>query len=413
MYLSSLLGRSVQAADGETIGKLSDILVGPQGEVTALVVAGPQHQPLVLDWEVVQDVEEERIVLSTTEDLLVLRDERPEEIALARSVLDKEIVDTEESRVSRINDVVLSREDHRLAVTDLDVGTLGLLRRAGVATIAATLASVLRRELPERLLPWQNIEIDRGAGEQIGIRAPMDQVAALHAADIADIAEAMQRDAAQALLQSLDDEKMADTIEELEPNVLASVLTKLDKERAADVLEQMGPDKAADALRELPPNQARELLSLMEEGSAELRELLTHDPHTAGGRMTTDFIAVPEALTVDEALAVVRSRTEDVEMFYYVYLVEEGTDILTGVVTLRKLLTEDAQTPLSSIAEKNVITVSSEENDREVARLISKYDLLAIPVVDEEGRIEGIVTVDDALEVLLPQSWHDRLPRIL
>lgn len=400
-------------SQGEPTGKVIDLLFDLTSSVTAVIIALPNRDSAIVDWLAVEAVTTEELVLALPGDEVVGRSQQAGELSVARDLLDKEVVDARESRVYRVNDVVLGEGPGTLRIASLDVGTSGLISRSGLLPLAERIAAVLHREMPEHLLPWDALELEPTASEGLRIRARADWVADLHAADIADLAENMQRDAATALLQSLDDETMADTLEELAPNVLATFLSALDPDRAAEVLDRMSPDKAADALATVDEEVATRILAQMEQRRAAVSSLMRHDPHTAGGRMTTEMICVPEEMTVGQALAVLRAQASRVEMFYYVYLVDPASGRLQGVVSLRQLLTSAEDLPLAEIAERNVVTVRPEDQDQDVAREIAKYDLLAIPVVDEEKRLQGIVTVDDALESLLPSSWRDRLPRIL
>jgi Mg/Co/Ni transporter MgtE len=189
----------------------------------------------------------------------------------------------------------------------------------------------------------------------------------------------------------------------------------MDEERAADILEHMSPDEAADVLGDLPEDKAEDLLNLMEdEEQSEVAELLPYEDDTAGGLMTTEFVTVPRDLTVGAALARLREMAETPNMIYYLYVVEdEGSWKLTGVIALRNLILADPAMPLEQVMRTEIQVAHPHDDATEVAQKISDYNLLALPVVDEAQEILGIVTVDDAIEVLLPKDWRQRLPRLL
>ena len=195
----------------------------------------------------------------------------------------------------------------------------------------------------------------------------------------------------------------------------ARILGDMDQERAADILEWMSPDEAADVLGDLPEEKAEELLGLMEhDEQADVAELLPYEDDTAGGLMTTEFVTLPRALTVGEALARLREMAETPNMIYYLYVVEEeGSWKLVGVIALRSLILADPSMPLEE-CDANGISASAipDEPAKDVAQRIAEYNLLALPVVDESGDILGIITVDDAMEILLPKDWRQRLPRL-
>jgi magnesium transporter len=216
------------------------------------------------------------------------------------------------------------------------------------------------------------------------------------------------------VVESLDDETAAETLEEMPSERQAQILGDMDGERAADILEWMSPDEAADVLGDLPEDKAEELFGLMEqEEQDEVAELLPYEDDTAGGLMTTEFVTLPRELTVGEALARLRQMAETPNMIYYLYVVEgEGSWKLVGVIALRSLILADPAVPLADVMRTEFQTAHAQEPADEVAQRIAEYNLLALPVMDEEGDILGIITVDDAMEILLPKDWRQRLPRL-
>ena len=194
----------------------------------------------------------------------------------------------------------------------------------------------------------------------------------------------------------------------------ARILGDMDEERAADILEWMSPDEAADVLGDLPEQKAEELLGLMDhEEQADVAELLPYEDDTAGGLMTTEFVTLPRELTVGEALARLREMAETPNMIYYLYVVEnEGSWKLVGVIALRSLILADPEAPLADVMRIEFQQAHPDEPAKEVAQRIAEYNLLALPVVDQLGDILGIITVDDAIEILLPKDWRQRFPKL-
>jgi Mg2+ transporter MgtE len=214
------------------------------------------------------------------------------------------------------------------------------------------------------------------------------------------------------LLAALDVKTLADTLEEVEPDFQASLVEDMPDERVADVLEEMAPDEAADLLAELPQDRSRDLLDLMQEEEAEdVRRLLTYPEESAGGIMTTDFVVLPEGLTAGAAIARLRETARENETLTYVY-VTDSRDHLVGVVSLHELVLADPATPIAEFMHRRVVSVGLLDSQDEVAQAVSKYNLVAIPVVDGEQRIQGIVTADDALDKVIPTAWKKRLPRL-
>jgi CBS domain-containing protein len=342
--------------------------------------------------------------------------ERGDELWLARQVLDQQIVDTEGRRLVRVNDVQLARvttNGVRFRVAGVDIGTLSLLRRLGVEGLALGLFRLLKREPPRAVIPWTDVAPLQSEAP-IRLRISRDKISELHPADIADIIEDMDRPLGHALLQTLNTQTIADTMEEIDPELQASILGNLPPERAADVLEEMGPDEAADLLADLQPSERDRLLELMEDEDAiDVKKLLSYPEDTAGGIMTTEFVTIPMGLTVAQALDHLRKSPEahEDEVLYYVYVVDERHR-LTGVINIRDLVLASPNTAIQEIMTADAIGVDPHQSQREVARLMAKYNLLAVPVIDADNVVQGIVTVDDAIDAIIPTAWKKRLPRI-
>jgi Mg2+ transporter MgtE len=204
----------------------------------------------------------------------------------------------------------------------------------------------------------------------------------------------------------------ADTLEEMELEDQVSVIEHMDAERASDILEEMPPDEVADILTELPEDRAQQILGLMEKEEAEdVQELLAYEEHTAGGLMTTEYVAVPDTLTAQDCIETLRRMEPDAESIYYVFVVDPE-EHLQGVLSLRDLIVAPPDKPIGEIMNRDVVTVRLEDGQKEVAAVLSKYNLLAVPVVDDEFRLQGVVTVDDALDAVLPESVKRKLPRV-
>jgi Mg2+ transporter MgtE len=244
------------------------------------------------------------------------------------------------------------------------------------------------------------------------LKVPSDKLSVLHPADLAEILSDLNRQEGSKLLQSLDDETLADTLEEVEPEFQASLVEQLSNERIADVLEEMSPDEAADLLAELPEDRSAELLNLMEKDEAEdVRKLLTFPVESAGGIMTTEFVTLPADLTANQAIARIRETANDSEIIYYIYVTDEENH-LSGVFSLRQLVLSNPKSHIKDFMETRVISVKLDDDQDHCAHLISKYNLLAIPVIDELNVLHGIVTADDALDKIIPTAWKKRLPKL-
>lgn len=239
-------------------------------------------------------------------------------------------------------------------------------------------------------------------------RLAEDILATAHYADIAEVLEAVEGDDSRRwILGKLDDEEAALVVGELPPDLQIVILKLLDSGRVRSVLDKMSSDDIADLLGEAGTEEAKRILKLLEKEEAEeVTELLTYREDSAGGIMTTEFLALSENMTAEETIAKMRQLAPDAETVYYLYVVDDD-EKLVGVLSLRELIVAQPGALLKDIMRRNVVSVNVATDREEVARVIRKYDLLAVPVVDDAGRIHGIVTFDDAMDVVEEETTED------
>lgn len=414
LYLSQVIGRPVRDRNDEPIGKVDDLIVavgGPYPPVTGLVVLTDRRK-IFLPWSSVASIDPSGVRLGTTTlDLAKFR-QRPNEILLRADLMDKQIVDIDGRKVVRVNDLRLDEVEGSLRLVAVDVGAAGLLRRLGLEGPYRTLARNLNLPLPERYIDWGDVDPVESSIASIKLRVPHAGLAELHPADLATIIDQLAPKDRAGVLASLDDEAAADAIEEMEPETQVEVIEDLEPARAADILEEMSPDDAADLVADLSETTREEILALMERDEAdEVQGLLGYPEDSAGGIMTTEFVAVPETLTAAQTIDRLRELEPDAETIYYVYVTDEDGK-LVGVLSLRDLIVAKPDTPISEVMIREPVAVGVLANQDEVAEVVAHYNLLAVPVVDEEGRLVGIVTVDDAIDTVIPTAWKKRLPRL-
>jgi len=414
LYLSQVIGRPVRDRNDEPIGKVDDLIVAVGGKyppVTGLVVL-TDHRKIFLPWSSVASIDPSGVRLGTTTlDLAKFR-QRPNEILLRADLMDKQIVDIDGRKVVRVNDLRLDEVEGSLRLVAVDVGAAGLLRRLGLEGPYRTLARNLNLPLPERYIDWEDVDPVETSIASIKLRVPHAGLAELHPADLATIIDQLAPKDRAGVLASLDDEAAADAIEEMEPETQVEVIEDLEPARAADILEEMSPDDAADLVADLSETTREEILALMERDEAdEVQGLLGYPEDSAGGIMTTEFVAVPANLTAAQTIDRLRELEPDAETIYYVYVTDEDGK-LVGVLSLRDLIVAPPETPISEVMIREPVAVGVLANQDEVAEVVAHYNLLAVPVVDEEGRLVGIVTVDDAIDTVIPTAWKKRLPRL-
>ncbi len=414
LYLSQALGRPVLDRHAEPIGKVADLIVAIEGRyppVTGLVVSTGRRR-IFLPWSDVRSFGRDGATLSAHRIDIERFVQRPNELGLAADLQDKQIVDIDGRKVVRVNDLRLDDIDGRLHLVAVDVGATGIARRLGVEGTFVRLAARLHLPEMERYIDWEDVDPVETSIASIRLRVPHGGLRALHPVDLATIIDQLAPRDRAGVLASLDDEQVADTIEVMDPDTQVEVLEDLAPERAADILEEMSPDDAADLVADLSAEARAEILPLMEPDEAdELGELLAYPEDSAGGIMTTEFIAVSEELTAAETIERLRELEPDAETIYYLY-VTDPDGRLAGVLSLRDLIVSRPDARLQSFMIREPVVVSTRTPGAEVASLIARYDLLAVPVVGDDGRLEGIVTVDDAIDTVLPMTWKRRLPRV-
>jgi len=459
LYLSQLLGAPVEDSQGERIGKIIDIeetrtISNISGSTPAAVTSTNAARPPVLviegnsehTWYVpVEDVEWHDDILRlrvptqqlSTQPLTSAGDQLIIAISLAQDVLDKQVIDIVRKKAVRVNDVCFRDDWYILGI---DSSTLGLVRRLAPNWLLGTRRGSVNRSQrpPTNLILWENIELISShqpdlfevpendqyvkESQEEGplnkpIRIQSGQLAELHPADIADIVHQLTPAQGARLLEGLDVETAADTLEEIETERQSHILENMNSGRAVDILDAMGPDEAADLLARLPEEYADKLLQLMQpEESEDVQELLTYEEDSAGGIMTTDYIVVNETKSVAEALEAVRVSINKQDVYpTYVYCVPDDSQEeskLLGVVSIWELIVAPPAQMLQEFMETDLITVKPDTEPQVVAEIMAKYNLLAVPVVNVEGVLEGVVTVDDALDILLPNERRRKPTRM-
>jgi CBS domain-containing protein/sporulation protein YlmC with PRC-barrel domain len=410
LYLSQVLGRPIRDLEGERVATIKDVIVrlgeDDHPPVMGFVARYNRRNFFLPRWRITQFGEQGARLNS---DILDLRPfaRRENEVLLARDVLDKQLIDVDGKRVVRVNDVQLIEAAGEWMVTGADVSLQGLWRRLMPAGFAGTSRAV-------EVIDWADVGYLATDAATVQLKSSSDKLSRLHPVEIARLAEALSYHHGSEIVESLDDETAAETLEEMHAESQARIISEMDEERAADILEWMSPDEAADVLGDLSEEKAVDLLKRMEgEEQADVAELLPYEDDTAGGLMTTEFVTLPRNLTVGEALARLREMAETPNMIYYLYVVEEeGSWQLCGVIALRSLILAEPGAPLEEVMRDEFQRAQPDDSAREVAQKIAEYNLLALPVVDEAGDILGIITVDDAMEMLLPKGWRQRLPRL-
>jgi Mg2+ transporter MgtE len=408
LFLNDILHKPVLDSQGDKIGVLEDLVISGHEAfpvVTGVVIGlhrrrtlprGPaEADRMVVPWKQMSSLCEERI--STTEPLasLLSAAPRPEDVYLARDLLDKQIVDTDGRRMVRVNDLKLTQVKGGLRLLGADISGQAFLRR------------LLPFRFSEQLVSWNYVAPLTATPSQVRLTVPQSRLSSLHPADLADLIEQMNPGAAADTLENLDVEVAADALEEVQDAYKADIVEEMETSVAADVLEAMPADEAADIVGDLSDDRAQEILAEMQPTeAAEVKELLRYDADSAGGRMTSDVLTLSRDLTAAQAISRLRSLAPDAETPYYLFVVDKDEHLL-GNVSLRNLVTAAPDKGLGQIMDTQVIKVDVDTDQEEVARVIRKYNLLAVPVVDHDNRLQGMVTVNDIVDVIHQEATEN------
>jgi len=412
LALSELLGTTVLDGTGAVAGRVREVALVPQEDtahIAAFIVRTDSGDRLLTRKEV-QSLDGKNIKASDAASgwQPFVRDHSEGYLLLERDLLDQQIIDVHGRKVVRVNDVNLDPVsiNHHLAlkISGVDVGARGAMRRLLKGLVPAAALHALLEKIPPRIIPWEFVDlIETDPARRVKLRIEHTRLSRLHPADIADIVEELAPAEREAVFETLNEEVAAHALEEVDPKLQASIVESLDSERAADIVEEMSPDAAADLLGDLSEETSTDIL---EEMSPEEREdvetLLEHAENTAAGRMTTDFLSFSLEATVADAIDALREFDGAKETLTTLFLVNRD-DRLVSSVPLASIVLAEAETHLYTLATDPVISCRSSASEAEVAELFDKYNLLILPVVEEDGTLAGVITAEDVITLLRSQ----------
>ncbi len=413
LFFSDLQERKVKDCAGRIVGKLHDIGIGRQGSIPqseSLVISRMRRgrrETVSVPWDWVSSLQPSHLTLDRENEEIWRSERSPAGILLGRNLLDRQIVDLHGNKVVRVNDIRLAEFDSKLRLTGVDVSQKALLRRLGMEKTVEKLLHIVGSGLPEKTIPWDFVAPLEVQRHDLKLNVTESQLGEMHPSDIADIIEQLEPQHRARLLDLLGAFTAAESLAEVEPGKQADVIEDLSEIKASNLLEIMPPDEATDILALLPRDKAERLLNIMGlQEAGIIRELLGYGEDTAGGRMTPEFICVSSSFTASDAMVYLRENAPDAETLYYVY-VEDNEGRLKGVVSLRDLLTSPQDDRVEDFMHRDVISVNVAEDQEAVADTMSRYNFLALPVVDDSNTIKGIITVDDMIDVIREETIED------
>ena len=406
LFISEILKKPVLDPKGDDLGRVRDFVVlkgEPLPKISSIIIERKRGL-YNLPWSNLSIFNKRIISANIYGEALQPYESSESDLLLVRDILDKQIVDVNGAKVVRVNDVKLEGYDTEAVLIAVDIGMRGIMRRLGVERGGEDLWRLFKKHLPYNLISWNYMQPLEPKLTTLSLTVPRQMLSELHPADIADIISQVSHKEGATFFEDLDVDVAAEALSELQPEIQVDIITGMDTDKAADIIEEMPPDEAADILSDLPVDKAKEILESIEKEEAEdIQELLSHEEDTAGGLMTNVFIAYPPETTVRKAIENFKKDAEEIEIVYYIYVID-ADEKLIGVVSLRDMLLADLDAQVSDIMATKLKTVTPETDEMEVAEIISKYNLLAIPVTDSEGFFLGIVTIDDIIDRILPPA---------
>ena len=405
LYLSELLRVPVYDLKGRRIGTLRDAalvpLIHPVRIDRYLIGAGPGW--FSIRYDQIQAISPEGIHLKDERLTPYHSDEYM--LRMVRDLLDQQIIDAQGRKVVRVNDITLLREiesgNEVLHVLEVDIGLRSMLRRVLRGVVPPAVIRKLQSRIPPHSIRWEFCNIlEPDPQRRVRLNISNKFLEEMHPADLADIVEDLGHEDRQAIFNNMNSEAAAELLSEVEPDLQTRIIESMQADKAADILEEMEPSEAADLLNELEEERSEQILDQMQpEEKEEVEDLLEFRDNTAGGLMDTGYLALPEDGTVEEAMADLKKHEQVLEDVHSIFLVD-SENRLRFAVPLAKLIFAGGSTPLQDLAADPLLSVHSGERRDRIAEMFDKYNLLSLPVVDDEEHLIGVITVDDVVALL-------------
>lgn len=405
LYLTELLGLKVFDLKGRTLGVVKDAALVPlvhPSRIDRFLIGGGWSW-LTVRWDQVRSISFDGISLKDEQLTPYHSDEYM--LRMVRDLLDQQIIDAHGRKVVRVTDVTFQLRPENgaqtLGVLEVDIGVRSIFRRLFQGVLPRSWIRKLQSVIPPNSIGWEYCSIlEADPQRRLRLNLSNKLLEEMHPADLADIVEDLSPEDREAIFETLDSEVAADTLTEVDPDVQASILESLETEKAADIVEEMAPDEAADVLAELEEETSEGILEEMEpEPVTEVRELLEFKEDSAGGLMNTEYVALAETATVADAMNKLKENEEILETLNTIFLVDEA-ERPTAAVPLARLFIASGPTPLKELAAENLVQADVNEKQDRITEIFDKYNLLTLPVVDEQGKLAGAITADDIISVL-------------
>lgn len=400
-FASEAVNKPVKLTSGLAIGKLKDVAVKTDGvypEATYAVVGRPWgHPDYWIPWDMVSKIDETGAVVSVSQNLDTLVTPPPAEdtLLVCDNIIDKKIIDMEDREVEVVYDVQMVVANKKLYLTHVDAGRSGLLRRVRLGFLNRWLFG--KNESPD-LVPWQYVHIPAGIGRlsgQLKLSVQREKLKDIHPVDLADIIEELGQEERVHIFNSLDDEKAADTLEEIEPRVQRELIASIRQDRIKNVFSSMTPVQLADLFSILPSEKSSRFIEGLDAETARMvRSIMEERVDDISTLVSRTYLAFPADITVADAFARFKQEARDMDVIMYIYIVDDKKR-LWGVIDIRELLQAEQDELLSDVMVRNVIAIEPGDTREDVEEIFKRYFFRAIPVVDDQDRIIGVIRYKD------------------
>jgi len=424
VYFSQLMDKAVIDKNGELVGKLYDIIVKPtevypQSSHLIIREGFLNRKYAVINWSDIKEIDKRGVSLKIDKSNIIFREKHnnKEELTVRRDILDQQVVDTYNHKVIRVNDVHFLFVDHCIMVAHVDITTRGLFRRLGIEKLIDFSIRLVNKNASylnaEHLISWKYIQplSINPVSMTIKVNVPEKQFSNIPAADLGEIFLDLNINQQISLFKSLDIATKSRIFININFKTQRSLIEELNDQEIVEILHSIPSDEATDFLEKLPKNKTERFLSLMEtKYSKKLSELLGYSSDSAGGLMTTEYLAFLKDTPIDIVLKQIKERSFKTEPAQFVYIVDERQQ-LVGCTNFRRMISARPEDPIQKASFPKIYSVHLSSSVKEVAYLMEKYKYYAIPVVDENNVLQGIITVDDILSQVISIAWR-RLKKI-
>ncbi len=402
-YLSQLVGDTIKDSSEDVIGKLKDLVVNQQTGVYSpveyiLIKEKKSKKECLIPYKYVENLGNKEITLKTLYHNIVTEEATQNYLYLDKDILDQQIVDIDEVRIVRVNDLKLGVLHGRVCVLGIDVSFRGIMRRLGLEKLD------FLNLLKIYLIDWRKAQPIHG---HLQIKTIAHDLVKMHPADLANLVEKLNLDDASILLHSLDQATAARVMEELQPTVQEILVKRMDPDKAAAVVGKMSVDELVDLMQSLPEEDAQEIMGKLPRDAKvqEVKKFLAYEEDEAGGLMSAEYVTAKAGETVEQAIEKIREVFDTFTSIHFIYIIDEENKFL-GVVSLRRLVVADKNQKLKDIMRgpENMPVATARQSLLEVASLITKYNLMSIAVVDKDKKLLGVITVDDVMRHFVPRA---------